>query len=481
VRDELAHAARQPGGAELAGLRARLREPTAVLIAALIDAYVAAHETHRPALVDWMEALQPLDAPAWTLIDRAAARCEEVQGASARRPRATDLDQPRSQPLRDRLEAMLDAPAVESRNQAAVALLGWPEPEPQARVAEAYLRGAVEIAPSPALAAAVLGLGRERVLQGLRDPRARPRLVPLLASDPEWLDELVPVLLDVHDEAFDAGDPETCDLVLGALGAASPDRLLAALAGRFAADDFRLADAVTGDGRSRTAGAAPAATRRLRASPELAAAIEHARRSGRDWLVERWRELEVRPETLRESRDAFAERVADLRGRSPAAAAGPAPDREALLRDATTGAPDAARRALTVLARDPDPSVVALLHDRLGHPHPRVRLHAHRLLRSCETREAYLEATLRLLADPIDDVRRSAIRTVGHARFAPAVPALVALLTDKSLPVRTAAAEALVHLGEPSRGALRRALAGARPDRRDVYAQVLERLGTDDA
>jgi HEAT repeat protein len=134
-----------------------------------------------------------------------------------------------------------------------------------------------------------------------------------------------------------------------------------------------------------------------------------------------------------------------------------------------------------VLARDPDPSVVALLHDRLGHPHPRVRLHAHRLLRSCETREAYLEATLRLLADPIDDVRRSAIRTVGHARFAPAVPALVALLTDKSAPVRRAAAEALVYLGEPSRGALRRALAGARPDRRDVYAQVLERLGTDDA
>jgi HEAT repeat protein len=134
-----------------------------------------------------------------------------------------------------------------------------------------------------------------------------------------------------------------------------------------------------------------------------------------------------------------------------------------------------------VLARDPDSRVVALLHDRLGDAQPRVRLHAHRLLRGCETREAYLEATMRLLADPIDDVRRTAIRTVGHARFAPAVPALVALLTDRSPTVRRAAAEALVALGDASRGALRHALAGARPDRRGVYAQVLERLGTGDA
>ena len=74
----------------------------------------------------------------------------------------------------------------------------------------------------------------------------------------------------------------------------------------------------------------------------------------------------------------------------------------------------------------------------------------------------------------------AAIRTVGHARFAPAVPALVALLTDRSPTVRRAAAEALVVLGEASRGALRHALAGARPDRRGVYAQVLERLGTGD-
>jgi hypothetical protein len=145
------------------------------------------------------------------------------------------------------------------------------------------------------------------------------------------------------------------------------------------------------------------------ASPELEAAIELAHRAGRDGLVERWRELEHRAEALGAARGAFAAGVADLRGRSPAAAS-PAPGHEALLRDATTGAPEAARRALTALARDPD-------------------------------------------------------------------PALVALLTDRSPPVRRAAAEVLVHVGAPSRGALRHALAGARPDRRGIQAEVFERLG----
>jgi hypothetical protein len=221
-------------------------------------------------------------------------------------------------------------------------------------------------------------------------------------------------------------------------------------------------------------------TRRLPPSPELEAAIEYARREGRDWLVERWRDLESRPPSRpaeREARGAFASAVAEMRTRSPAAVAGPpAPTREELLRDATSGNIDAARRALTVLAREPNPTIVAMLHDRLGHAHPRMRLHAHRLLRGCETREAYLEATMRLLADPIDDVRRTAIRTVGFGRFAPAVPPLVELLADRSPVVRRAAEEALVYLGEVSRGALRHAVAGARPDRRSVYQRILDRL-----
>jgi hypothetical protein len=38
-------------------------------------------------------------------------------------------------------------------------------------IAQVALRGAAELAAAPALAAAVLGLGRERVLEGLRAPR----------------------------------------------------------------------------------------------------------------------------------------------------------------------------------------------------------------------------------------------------------------------------------------------------------------------
>jgi hypothetical protein len=240
--------------------------------------------------------------------------------------------------------------------------------------------------------------------------------------------------------------------------------LLAALGGRFATGDFRLADAVT---------------QKVRSCAELEAAIEHARRTGRDDLALRWRDLEIRPTTPQsapELRRAFAEAVDGMRTRLPAEPDTSPPSREALLRDATTGAIDVARRALTALAREPAPDVVALLHEHLGHAHPRMRLHAHRLLRSCETREAYLEATLLLLADPIDDVRRTAIRTVGFGRYAPAVPALVELLGDRSPVVRRAAADALIYLGEPSRGALRHAASHARPDRRKLYAEILERL-----
>jgi hypothetical protein len=56
------------------------------------------------------------------------------------------------------------------------------------------------------------------------------------------------------------------------------------------------------------------------------------------------------------------------------------------------------------------------------------------------------------------------------------VPGLVELLVDRSAVVRRAAEEALVYLGEASRGHLRHTLAGARPDRRAVYQRVLDQL-----
>jgi HEAT repeat protein len=219
----------------------------------------------------------------------------------------------------------------------------------------------------------------------------------------------------------------------------------------------------------------------MRSSSELEAAISHALRHGRDALVAAWREHEIRPPSAADAdaaRSAFARAVSAFRTRHPGGgtATPSAADRDQLLRDARSATIDTARRALTALARDPDPIVLALLHDHLGHAHPRMRLHAHRLLRTCEARGAYLEATLRLLGDPIDDVRRTAIRTLAFARFAPAAAPLVDLLTDRSPTVRRAAEDALIHLGDAARGPLRHALAAARPDRRPTYQRILDRL-----
>jgi HEAT repeat protein len=225
----------------------------------------------------------------------------------------------------------------------------------------------------------------------------------------------------------------------------------------------------------------------MRSSPELDAAIDHAHRHGRDGFVARWREHEIRSPSEHDDqaeRAAFARALSAARTRVATAATGvpaaatatPATAHADLLRAVATGTIDEARKALTALARAPDPAVVALLHEHLGHAQPRMRLHAHRLLRGCEARDAYLAATMRLVDDPIDDVRRTAIRTLGFARFAPAAAALVDHLLDPSAVVRRAAEEALLYLGDASRGPLRRALAAARPDRRAVYERIIDQL-----
>lgn len=455
-------AVREPGD-QLTDLRARLHAPAAAVQGALIEAYPAAHASQRRAVVDWLEALQPLGAPRWTLAERAADRA--ARAAGVRRPQATDLDQPRSEAQRLRLLAMLDAASPEQQRTAVLALLSWPEPEPRALAADAYLRGSAAIEPSAALAEAAALLDHGDLAALLDDDDARPRLLGLLVRAPELAEAVLPALLEAHGDAVDAGDDDGCQLISAVVRALPVDAVLAAAMPRLAAGDFRIADALPGA---------------LPSSPELEAAIDHARRHGRDWLIERWRDSELGParaHDLAAERAAFADAVSEFRTRGAARAGGPAPpSRDELLRDAASGTIDQVRRALTQLARDPDPEVIALLHGQLGHAHPRIRLHAHRLLRSCETREAYLEATLRLLDDPDDDVRRAAIRTLGFGRFAPAVPALIDRLGDPAAVVRRAAEDALVYLGEGCRGALRHALARARPDRRALYQRILGRL-----
>ncbi|HSS00417.1 MAG TPA: hypothetical protein VLM79_25335 [Kofleriaceae bacterium] len=336
TRLALEGAARAGEGRELAELRERLRAPAEGLIDALIQGYTVAHPANRRALVDWLEALQPLGAPRWTLTEQ--ARETDERNRRTRQPRASDLDQPRSRVLAERLEAMLGAPNAEQRRTAAQALLRWPEPRAQALAVEAYLCGTADLEPSPALAAAAeLIEVRPRLIEYLTAGEARPRLLRLLPHATELAKALMPALLGVHAEAVDAGDTETCGLVIQALQAIPPDSVLTALVPRFADGDFRLADAL------------PQA---MRSSPELDAAIDHAHRHGRDGLVTLWREHEIRPPAAPDDpaqREAFARALSELRARAPVAAAGPpAATRAELLHSVATGAVDEARKALTL-------------------------------------------------------------------------------------------------------------------------------------
>ncbi|MFD0628050.1 HEAT repeat domain-containing protein [Streptomyces sanglieri] len=69
-----------------------------------------------------------------------------------------------------------------------------------------------------------------------------------------------------------------------------------------------------------------------------------------------------------------------------------------------------------------------------------------------------------------------AIRTLCRAGWGPAVPAVTGLLGHPHPVVRETAADGLVELGGPAVPALRKAAAHARPDRRTLYTDVLDRI-----
>ncbi|WP_327011390.1 HEAT repeat domain-containing protein [Dactylosporangium sp. NBC_01737] len=118
-------------------------------LAALLEAWPATAPGDRPALLDRMTDLQPIDAPLWTIEEEA-----HRHGPAPRTPHDGDLDQPRSAVQRDRLLDMLDAPTpgTTQRRRAAEALLDWPEPDVRRRLLAAYLRGDADVHPTAALA-----------------------------------------------------------------------------------------------------------------------------------------------------------------------------------------------------------------------------------------------------------------------------------------------------------------------------------------
>lgn len=433
--------------------------PSRDRLAALVEAHRSAAPGVRPALIDWMTWLQPVDAPPWTLAE--SARAPEPP---PRRVRADDLDLPRSAAQRERLLALLESAGEEGRQTAAEALARWPEPEARLAVLRAYLRGRVTL-PAAAGPTRLLGALDETELRD--DGFLRDRVARAAAGlDPWELGRLVPLLLEWWEHA----PPAVARAVGDTLRAYPADALAEALGDRLDSGAWGYLDLLAG--------------RPLLRTPALTRTRSRLRTEGRTELADRLRLVDgpLRgPDAGRQ--DAAA--LAALRDR----AAGPTamrhrPTRQELLDLAATGTPEQICRALTELASahpgpepDQDPELLDLLGGLLTHPRPRVRLRAHRTSRAMLGRRAHLRHTELLLDDPRPDVVRMAVLTLCRAGWEPAVPAVTALLGHPHAVVREAAAEGLVGLGGAAVPALRRATARARPDRRSRYTEILDRIG----
>ncbi|WP_257132766.1 MULTISPECIES: HEAT repeat domain-containing protein [unclassified Streptomyces] len=455
------------------------RTPTAPtsreLLSALVEAYPGAAPGVRGRLVDWMTALQPLDAPEWTIAETSAA-----PDGSSRPVRADDLDQPRSAAQRSRLLDMLDAKRPDRRSAAARALLDWPEPGVARAVLRAYLRGRVDVLPATAtldLLAHPENHATDRPGEG---GGPHPAVVELTARGvlPEralrWAarlpeDDLLP-LVPLIVGWWEHGSPAVHEAARATLHHVPADALAHLLAPRVEAGDLGLLDLLTGMELLRT--------------PALTRAERRLRTEGRGAQADA---LVLVDGPLRtpgaEHEDAAALDALRTPFRNPKAPAD-RPSPAQLLDLARTGTPEQTRQALTRLVEErppvrgaaPAPELHTLVEELLRHPRAGVRLHAHRTSRALFDRDTHARLTALLLSDPSPDVVRMAARTLGRAGWEPALPDLVRLLDHAKPVVRKAARDALVGFGGAAVPVLRRTAAHARPDRRPLYTDVLAEI-----
>ncbi|OWA17412.1 HEAT repeat domain-containing protein [Streptomyces sp. CS057] len=461
------------------------RTPTAPtsreLLSALVEAYPGAAPGVRGRLVDWMTALQPLDAPEWSIAETSAARaCSESPACSSRPVRADDLDQPRSAAQRSRLLDMLEAKRPDRRTAAARALLDWPEPEVARAVLRAYLRGRVDVLPATATLDLLIHPENHTTAHPGEGGGRHPAVVELTARGvlPEralrWAallpeDDLLP-LVPLIVGWWEHGSPAVYVAARTTLHHVPADVLAHLLGPRVEAGDLGLIDLLTGVELLRTS-ALTRAERRLRSE-------------GRD----AWADALVLVDgPLRtpgaEHEDAAALDALRTPFRNPVAPVD-RPSPADLLDLARTGTPDRIRQALTRLVEErapargavPEPELRTLVEELLRHPRAGVRLHAHRASRALFDRDTHARLTTLLLSDPSQDVVRMAARTLGRAGWEPALPDLVRLLDHAKPVVRKAARDALVGFGGAAVPVLRRTEAHARPDRRPLYTDVLAEI-----
>ncbi|WP_207939546.1 HEAT repeat domain-containing protein, partial [Actinomadura darangshiensis] len=438
LREELSDAIRDADS--LRHARDRTDAPSRTVLDALISVFPQAPPGTRDLLLDWMLELQPLGAPPWTIAEESRRPVPDT-----RKPRPGDLDQPRSDAQRRRLLAMLDDVQGKRPETAARILLGWPEPEAGLAVLRAFLQGRADLPITLGLAA-TLADATEADLAG--DDEAGERFARLAAHlDPARLDRFVPRLLS----AWEHGGAAASEAAGRALRRASPDVVAEAVSGRLATGAWGLLDLIAG--------------RPVPPTPELVRTLERLRDEGRDDLAAK---LVLAEGPLRAPGAAARdEEVLNTLRERPAGTARE-PSRADLFREARDAGTKAARHALPRLAESheesgaaADPELADLLAALIAHHETKVRLHAHRVSRRVLDRPAYLDQTVRLLDDPEPAVVRSAIKTLAHAAWKPAIPGLVALLEHPRAPVRTAAADGLLMLGTAATPALRHAEARA--------------------
>ncbi|MBX3246604.1 MAG: HEAT repeat domain-containing protein [Myxococcales bacterium] len=133
-----------------------------------------------------------------------------------------------------------------------------------------------------------------------------------------------------------------------------------------------------------------------------------------------------------------------------------------------------AARAVRALA---DAKAIDALVELASHADAHVRRAALRHLRKLAPKERYYEvATATLEGEPRAELRRTLVRSLGHARHRAALPRIVELVLDPDASVARAARDALIAVGEPARALVIKARARARPDRRAAYDDLVAKL-----
>ncbi|MDC0668155.1 HEAT repeat domain-containing protein [Nannocystis radixulma] len=437
-RDRLAEQLR--AGADARELLARPLQP-----ALLRDLYPDVPPAQQGAWLDRLLQLQPLDVPDFQPPAPASARHQPP---------------PRSAAALARLLARLAGSGPHDREHVADLLLGWPEPAAQRAVLAACLEGHVLLDNRRAsrLGAIFAAEHAAWIAAAEHDLELRARVVPLCnALEFDVLLDLVPTLIRWW-AADAAGLRHPIAASLRWLPAA---RLLPHLEPRLRAGEWGCLDLL-----AQPTTLPPAWRDLLARAPDHAARLrEHAATAP---LAARDRPPPLDLKALRTPLPAPAgetatRTVAELRARLP------------------TADPEQIRQDLKDMSSASGSDWLDLLAELVGHASPRVRLQAHRLLRTAGDRLRYLDATLELLDDPDPNIQRTAIRAVSHGGHAPAVAPLVARLAHDRDPLHREIAAALRRLGSLAESALARAARDARPDRRAQYEQLLATIAADRA